>query len=41
MGFVERLNATQNSDLHPSGERAAFILPQLTIRVEACNRLWR
>ena len=27
MGFVERLNAAQNSDLQPSTERTAFIRP--------------
>jgi hypothetical protein len=27
MGFAERLNAAQNSDLQPSTERAEFIRP--------------
>jgi hypothetical protein len=35
MGFAERLNATQNNDLQPSTERAAFIRSQVTVRFEA------
>jgi hypothetical protein len=35
MGFAERLNATQNNDLQPSTERAAFIRSQVTVRFDA------
>ena len=34
MGFAERLNATQNSDLQPSAKRGAFIRSQVTVRFE-------